>query len=248
MTKTIRTIGRGAVSRARALPISRAGVAGAVLVALGLAGCQSSGYSTYGVPFDRVDRHPIAVTEASETLDIPVGVHSGGLEPATRAMVRAFGASFVAHRGTVLQVLVPSRTANESAARHVSRHVMRELKHAGVPAAAIERRAYRVQEMGATPPVRLAYPRIKAVANKCGAWPRNLAHNPENRQFFDFGCATQYNLASIIAAPTDLLGPRGTAPADMARRSVVIDKLRAGEGPAGIYPSIDDKGQASEDQ
>ena len=77
-------------------------------------------------------------------------------------------------------------------------------------------------------PVRLAYLRYVAEAPECGIWPTNLAHDPKNLPYPNFGCAQQHNLAAQIANPADLLGPRTTAPADAERRAVVIDNYRQG--------------------
>ena len=60
-------------------------------------------------------------------------------------------------------------------------------------------------------------------------WPTNLADDPRNLPYPNFGCAQQRNLAAQVANPADLLGPRTMEPADAERRDVVLDKYRQGQ-------------------
>ena len=50
----------------------------------------------------------------------------------------------------------------------------------------------------------------------------------ENKQYHNLGCASQNNLAAMIANPADLLAPRGMSEIDAARRATVIDNYRQG--------------------
>ena len=63
-------------------------------------------------------------------------------------------------------------------------------------------------------------------------------HYLENRQYWNFGCASQRNLAAMVDNPADLVQPRGETPAYTARRSVAIDKYRKGENPSATYSRL----------
>ena len=57
-----------------------------------------------------------------------------------------------------------------------------------------------------------------AEAGPCGLWPDDLGpdNNPdhfENREYYNFGCATQRNLAAMVDQPADLVQPRAETPA-----------------------------------
>ena len=57
-----------------------------------------------------------------------------------------------------------------------------------------------------------------AEAGPCGLWPDDLgpSYDPkhfENKQYYNLGCATQRNLAAMVADPADLVQPRAEAPA-----------------------------------
>src|SRR5205085_12582876 len=90
--------------------------------------------------------------------------------------------------------------------------------------------------------VLLSYPKIAAVAGPCGLWPADLGpsiDNPnynENRPYYNFGCATQRNLAAMVEHPADLEQPRRESPVYTARRTQSFEKYRKGVSTATVYP------------
>jgi pilus assembly protein CpaD len=90
--------------------------------------------------------------------------------------------------------------------------------------------------------ITIHYPHTAAVAGPCGKWPDNLGPSAdpkhfENVQYYNFGCATQRNLAAQVANPTDLVQPRAEGPVYAMRRTTVLDKYRKGESPASTDPN-----------
>jgi pilus assembly protein CpaD len=72
--------------------------------------------------------------------------------------------------------------------------------------------------------------RYVADAPDCGDdWSQNLAANYQNTPYPDFGCASQRNLAVMVANPADLLGPRTMTPRDSDRRDVTYEKYVKGQ-------------------
>jgi pilus assembly protein CpaD len=72
--------------------------------------------------------------------------------------------------------------------------------------------------------------RYVAEGPECGNdWSENLARNPKNFNYPDFGCSQQRNLAAMIANPADLLGPRTEGPRDSNRRDDVYGKYVSGK-------------------
>ena len=87
--------------------------------------------------------------------------------------------------------------------------------------------AYDAAAYGPNAPIRLAFFAITAKAGPCGEWPEDLVENTvENRNYHNFGCATQANLAAQIANPMDLVQPRGMSAIDAEQRNVVIQDYR----------------------
>ncbi|MFN5121018.1 MAG: CpaD family pilus assembly protein, partial [Bradyrhizobium sp.] len=97
----------------------------------------------------------------------------------------------------------------------------------------------------ALPTIRLSYPKMAAVAGPCGTWPADLGpsiDNPayhENKQWDNFGCANQHNLAAMVANPSDLEQPRTETAAYTPRRSIAFQKYSKGESTATTYPEAD---------
>jgi pilus assembly protein CpaD len=69
---------------------------------------------------------------------------------------------------------------------------------------------------------------VVARTGQCGQWPEQLTETSENRNYYNFGCATQQNLAAIVENPLDLVYPRETSPADAERRGHVLENYRQG--------------------
>jgi pilus assembly protein CpaD len=106
-------------------------------------------------------------------------------------------------------------------------------------------RHYRPDDIRTLATIRLSYPKISAVAGPCGLWPEDLGPsvaNPrynENKPYYNFGCASQRNLAAMIDNPADLVQPRPETPAYTIRRSAAFAKYRKGETTATTYPESD---------
>jgi pilus assembly protein CpaD len=61
----------------------------------------------------------------------------------------------------------------------------------------------------------------------------------ENKDYYNFGCATQRNMAAMIDNPADLVQPRPETPAYTERRSEGFDKYRKGNATSTQYPEAD---------
>ncbi|NLH79797.1 MAG: CpaD family pilus assembly lipoprotein [Phyllobacteriaceae bacterium] len=218
----------------RYLPSGRRAVALAACVATGalLAACAPREPQTTGtIELDGFhSRHPIVVEEGQETLDVPVGIDSAHLPPRLAASVESFGRESRRQGASGVIVMVPSGSANESAAHRLSRDVTAALTRGGVPAHAVERRVYRAVGPEDAAPIRIAYPRIVArVPHECGEWPAQAISDPGNNDYWNFGCATQANLAAMVDNPADLVAPAQLGAPDATRRAVVLQAYRKGE-------------------
>lgn len=197
-----------------------------------LAGCTSAADTTLatgGIPDDYRHNHPIAVEEVLETMDVPVGQDSARLPDPIKGTVTGFGHAFVASGASLMAVVAPSGSPNQVAAASIAVQVEQVLRHAGVSPRAIEYRVYRAGPEERNAPVRIAYNRVAAHTAPCGPWPDQVSDTGQNRNYAAYGCATQQNLAAIVASPLDLIYPRGLTPADAQRRATVLDHYRKGE-------------------
>jgi pilus assembly protein CpaD len=216
-------------------------------VALALFGCrgrEETGAHVAGWSLvDASQRHPILVSQQPATLSIRIASGAHGLSDGQAAQVSDFLARYRSKDSgnSKLVIAVPTGSPNESAAMRAVGNLREMIREFGFSDSTVAMQPYNGgRDPGA--PVRLAYLRYVAEAPECGHWPTNLAHDPRNLPYPNFGCAQQHNLAAQIANPADLLGPRTMPPADAERRAVVIDRYRQGKT-TGADKSADERVQ-----
>ena len=218
-------------------------VVGCVLVICGCNTTQPQVAAVPDVPTDYRLRHPITISEADRSLEIFVGFNRGELSAAQRAEVLAFAQTWKHEATGGVLVNLPVGTGNERAAAEAGRAVRSILAASGVPPEGIVVRGYHPPG-GHLATIHITYPKISAQAGPCGLWPQDIGPS-FNRDFFEnqppwnFGCATQRNLAAMVDNPADLVQPRGETPVDATRRTNVLGGYEKGNSTASKYPSAD---------
>ncbi len=216
----------------------------ASLAALTMVGCKHV-YDPVRVAgwtlIDPAQRHPILVSQEPTDHFIPVARGTLGLTPAQRAELIDFVNRYRATDAgnSRLVVSVPSGAANEVAAMNSVLEVRNLLADYGFSEASISVEAYDAQGAG-QPPIRVSYLRYVAQPPECGDWSTNLAYEPTNLPYPNFGCATQRNFGAQIANPADLLGPRSETARSSERRDQVWSRYIRGE-PTGAKRTKDDE-------
>jgi pilus assembly protein CpaD len=214
-------------------------------VALGACTYTSEEVVTASVPDDYRLRHPIAIQEADRSIVIFVGHGRGGLSAPQRADVWGLAQIWVREGTGAIVADVPVDTPNARAAAESFREIRALLAAGGVSPRGITLRHYHPDDPRALATIRLSYPRIAAVAGPCGLWPDDLGPSilndrySENKEYHNFGCAAQRNLAAMIDNPADLEQPRPETPAYTARRTAGFEKYRKGEPTTTTYPEAD---------
>ncbi|MGH6665331.1 MAG: CpaD family pilus assembly protein [Pseudolabrys sp.] len=243
MTTFLRTItGRRSAMALRALAV--------VGLTTSLAGCYTDRVAQDTYPVDHRERHPITLQEREHTVEVFIGRNRGGLTPSQRADVLSFAQFWRRESTSGIIVDVPKGGPTAHAAADSMREVQSILVASGVPRRAIYVRAYR-PEGESLVSIKLNYTKLAADAGPCGLWPHDLGPSfdenyLENRPYWNLGCASQRNLAAMVDNPSDLVQPRGEAPAYSARRSVALDKYRKGDNPSGIYAPAFNTGKVSD--
>src|SRR6266852_3422596 len=200
---------------------------------------------TASVPDDFHQRHPIAIQEADRSVVIFVGHARGGLSASQRADVMGLAQAWL-HEGTgAINADVPVDTANARVAADSFREVRALLAASGVPPRGIVVRHYRPEDPRQMATIRLNYPKISAVAGPCGLWPEDLGPSIKNKSYFEnkdyynFGCAYQRNMAAMVDNPSDLVQPRSETPAYTTRRTEAFEKYRKGSTTTTTYPEAE---------
>ena len=138
---------------------------------------------------------------------------------------------------------VPKSGPTDRAAADSMREIHSIFAASGVPRDAVYMRRYKPSAT-ALASIKINYSKLTAQAGPCGKWPGDLgpsagAGDLNNKPYWNLGCASQRNLASMVDNPADLVQPRGEQPAYAARRSVAIEKYRQGQNPSGMYTGYD---------
>ncbi|WP_407177587.1 CpaD family pilus assembly protein [Bradyrhizobium sp. STM 3562] len=214
---------------------------------LALGACTYTGEQivTGEIPEDVRQRHPIAIEEGQHSMMIFVGHGRGGLTAEQRNDVAGLARNWIREGTGAIVADVPVDTPNARAAASAYHEVRSILLARGVPAHGLVLHHYHPDDPRFFANIRLTYPKIKAVAGPCGVWPEDLGPsglNPsynDNKPYYNFGCATQHNLAAMIDNPADLEQPRSETAAYTARRSEAFEKYRKGEPTTTTYPEAD---------
>ena len=116
---------------------------------------------------------------------------------------------------------------NAEAASYMRRDIRSMLSSSGISSPKSVESSYGANETGDAAPIRLSFMAITAMTDECGKWPEDIANNTiENKNYHNFGCASQNNLAAQIANPMDHVTPRAMSPIDAEQRSNVIKTYR----------------------
>ena len=172
--------------------------------------------------FDYRERHPIMLSEEPEVFDMRVGMNGPALSPELEMALRDYVREYRADGTGGITIQVPTGSANEIAAGKTGHAVHYALVRAGVPQSHISVAPYHVGDHAKVASLRVSYLRVKAVAPRCGIWPEGDGSDYRNAQSHNFGCASQQNLAAMVANPADLVRPQPMGPASGARRAKVI--------------------------
>ncbi|WP_051630642.1 CpaD family pilus assembly protein [Afifella pfennigii] len=201
---------------------------GLTLAAAILAGCQSQNINSATLEqHDYRLRHPIMVSEEPETLDIPIGMRGGHLSAEIKDAIYDYALGYRDAGIGAVTVQVPSGSGNDIAAAAASQAIRAAIIEAGVKPRSVRMAPYASTSRKAAP-VRLSYLKVKAVTPDCGVWPKDMGGTLDNRNYYNFGCASQQNLAAMAANPADLIRPRPTTPAFGARRAKVLSDYASG--------------------
>jgi pilus assembly protein CpaD len=223
-------------------------MAGALIgLAVALSGCMRTGeeVTTASIPEDYRLRHPIAIEEANKSIVVFVGQGRGGLSAEQRADVIGLAQAWLHEATGAINVDVPVGTPNARMAADSMREIRALLGAVGVPPRGMVVRQYHPENPRHMAAIRLSYPKISAEAGPCGLWPEDIGPSIknksyfENKQYYNFGCAFQRNMAAMVDNPADLVQARPETPPDMMRRSAAFEKYRKTTTTTTTYPEAD---------
>jgi len=201
-----------------------------LMAALMVGGCASYNKDHITVGSTSSDyrlRHPIIVSDNEVFEDISISASTRRLSLRDRNVARNFAMRFRRSGARTIRIVLPVGSRNERTARRISKQISAEFREVGIRPTQISSSSYQASGHGDAASIRIVYSSMTAaVASECGVWAKDIGYTPENRNYGNFGCATQNNLAMMVANPADLLGPRGESEIDATRRDAVISDWR----------------------
>jgi pilus assembly protein CpaD len=185
-------------------------------LSLGLMACDHyrDDHALYVALNDPAQRHPIIVapSRVSSELPLPGPQHediSGFRAEATR-MLRAYRKEGEGR----LALVVPAGQRHSPGVREALRQIHKLAAEAGVSSTRID-----VHADQATPhSIRMSYQRYRPLPPECGDWSEDVTRNRQNLTLPNLGCASQRNLAAMVANPDDLMHSRAETPRESERR------------------------------
>lgn len=177
---------------------------------------------------DTTKRHPIGFDERRVVLNVDLPPRTSNLSHNQVADLQRFVARYKAEGVGRLAVSVASQAQSGVGTSHALDDLGRILRDAGVAPTQVAKSrhsdAHRTRAM-----VRLSYARPTAVPPECGHWHRDIGRERERLHYPEFGCATQSNLAGMVANARDLQRPQDEQPRSAERRSQSWSKYIAPE-------------------
>jgi pilus assembly protein CpaD len=200
-----------------------------LLAGTALGGCWQS--PRFKAPFTLAnpsERHPIAVRQGEVSLDLAIYPGSSGLNESQKGQVYGFLRDYKTQSSDRLLIRAPSGGPNETAAMRAYDDIRRALRSAGVRPASVTLEPY-FANGDPSAPLRLSYLQFLALPPDCPDWSEDIGRDPNNVGWTNKGCATQRNLAAMVANPEDLIHPRGETPRSGERRDTVWGKYVVGD-------------------
>ena len=215
-------------------------LAAAAAIAAALSGCMGAPAEGLGpTPLNPTSRFSLQVEPGLDR--VALVVHETGLSENQTLALRDMVNRFAAEGAPMLTVEAPS--GNDPVASDIAWRIKGALEASGVPPYQVRVVTYVAPDPRA--PVLVGFDTVRAVVPRCGQEWSNLARTGNNAGSANFGCSVNANLAAQIANPRDIVTPRAMTPSDAARRSVVIDRYRAGEQTAAVREVVVDRGRVS---
>lgn len=209
----------------------------AMAAASALAGCSSFSNGPEQA-LSVAEQHPISVDTQIVTLTVDLDPTVNDLTAIDRARIRAFADSYLASGHGPLTVTAPSGASTDLDGQETASDIRRYLNELGVDWSRITGATYRAGGPDKRQLI-LSYTHYVATPSACGDWSGDTARRYRNLSSPNFGCATQNNLAALVADPRDLISPADAAPADAEGRLRVIRAYRAGESTAAATEDVD---------
>lgn len=172
------------------------------------------------------EAHPISVDSQVVTLTIGADATTSDISNVDKARLRAFADAYLTNGHGPLTITAPSG-AGDADGHEAAADIRQALNDAGVPWERLSGATYRTGG-DAGDQLIVSYTHYVATPSECGIWTGITKTNYRNLKSPNFGCATQNNIAAMLADPHDLIAPAAIAPRDATASARALDAYRTG--------------------
>ncbi|HEY0283457.1 MAG TPA: CpaD family pilus assembly protein [Rhizomicrobium sp.] len=195
----------------------------ASVAAMLLAGSCASPLNQYTLSNDGAANHPITVEAHYNSIKLPFSAPAAGLLPDDAARLDEFVARYLERGNGALSISAPAGRDASAAIGYFGER----LASLGVDRSRIMVGTHQAENGDSR--VEIGFVGYVARTDPCGDWSKDLSDTAANQSSPNFGCATQHNIAAMVADPRDLVQPRPMAQSDAVRRGIVVGKYEKGE-------------------
>ena len=188
---------------------------------------------------DTTLRHPIGFDEGREVLHVDLPPRVPGFSRNQVADLHRFVARYKAEGAGQLSVSVSRQVSSAVAANALDELGQVLLKSEVRPAQVVRGRHSDGRRTRSA--LRLSFEKPRAIAPECGHWSRDIGRERERVPYPEFGCATQRNLAGMVANARDLQRPQDEQPRSAERRSQTWSRYIA---PEQVETTVETKAKA----
>lgn len=217
-------------------------------LAVAVTGCRRLDNHTARHLSDPEKNHAIHFGQDTETLFVELPHGGRRLSHSQAADVRRFAERFKAESTGQIRIAAPRSAGGRFAVARSMSQVEEIVSGAGIPRAAIRLHDYSGSNPEFGPALRIAYNKPVAVPPHCEDFSKDMGVDRERLPTRNYGCATQRNLALMVANSRDLQHPQQSAPRSSERRSVTWTEYVGGgstSGAATPVPSAAPSGNAA---
>lgn len=174
------------------------------------------------------EEHPISVDSQVVTMTIELDRATDEITSLDKSRLRALADAYLTSGHGPLTITAPSGASDDFDGQEMASDIRKYLHEVGVDWASITGSTYRVADDRGREII-LSYTHYVATPSACGNWSGVRARDYANLRTPNFGCATQNNIAAMVADPRDLVTPAGDAPPDAQARIRGVEQYRNGE-------------------
>lgn len=174
------------------------------------------------------EEHPISVDTQVVTMTVDLDRATTELSPVDKSRLRALADAYLTSGYGPLTITAPSGTSGDRNGEETAAEIRKYLNEVGVDWSALAGSTYRAaDDRGGQ--IIVSYTHYVATASACGNWSGLRGRDYANLRSPNFGCATQNNLAAMVADPHDLIEPTDETSPDVQARIRGIASYRKGE-------------------